>query len=126
MPSKRQTQNTQTGRAGEKRKNNPRRWPIERADMKIAYRRTRDLPKLIALWPRELGDGSPAGREKILAKLREALRAERMRGRAGHWAYDLARHAQLLAAYKAENDERDAESRVAYATLVRPADRRRV
>ncbi len=81
--------------------------PPDRADMKIEYRRTRDLPRLIALWPRELGDESAAGREKILAKLRAALRAERLRGRAGHWTYDLVQHAQLIAAYNAEKRERD-------------------
>jgi hypothetical protein len=34
--------------------------------------------------------------------LRRALRAERQRGIGGHWSYDLARHAQLLHAYRAE------------------------
>lgn len=34
--------------------------------------------------------------------MRRALRLERQRGRAGHWAYDLARHAQLLRAYRSE------------------------
>jgi hypothetical protein len=34
--------------------------------------------------------------------MRRALRIERQRGIAGHWAYDLARHAQLLSAYRAE------------------------
>jgi len=45
------------------------------------YLRSRDLPKLIALWPHDL-----------LAKLRRAPRAERRRGLAGHWSYDLNRH----------------------------------
>jgi hypothetical protein len=34
--------------------------------------------------------------------MRRALRIERQRGRGGHWAYDLARHAQLLRAYRTE------------------------
>jgi hypothetical protein len=34
--------------------------------------------------------------------MRRALRIERQLGRGGHWAYDLARHAQLLRAYRAE------------------------
>lgn len=67
-----------------------------------AYLRTRDLPKLIALWPRELGDFTEPGQLKLLAKLRSALRAERRRGLAGHWSYDLNRHLGLLSAYKAE------------------------
>jgi hypothetical protein len=66
------------------------------------YVRTRDLPKLVPLWPRELQAASLAERARLLAKLRRALRAERQRGRGGHWSYDLARHAQLLRAYRAE------------------------
>lgn len=67
-----------------------------------AYARARDLPKLIALWPHELGDESPEGCRRILAKLRGALRAERRRALAGHWSYDLNRHLGLLSAYKGE------------------------
>lgn len=67
-----------------------------------AYDRTRDLPGLIAVWPAELVDMSDEGRRRLIAKLRRALRAERRRGLMGHWTYDLARHAQLLAAFKAE------------------------
>lgn len=67
-----------------------------------AYARARDLPKLIALWPHELGDESPEGCRRILAKLRSALRAERRRALSGHWSYDLNRHLGLLGAYKGE------------------------
>lgn len=67
-----------------------------------AYERGRDLPRLIALWPHELADESLAGRRRILAKLRRALRAERRRGLAAHWSYDLNRHLGLLSAYKGE------------------------
>jgi hypothetical protein len=67
-----------------------------------AHFRTRDLPKLIALWPREIENQSKEGVLHILAKLRRALRAERTRGLAGHWAYDLNRHLGLLSAFKAE------------------------
>jgi hypothetical protein len=66
------------------------------------YVRPRDLPKLIALWPHELADESPDGGRFVLAKLRRALRAERRRGIAGHWSYDLNRHLGLLSAYKGE------------------------
>jgi hypothetical protein len=34
--------------------------------------------------------------------LRRALRAERRRGIAGHWTYDLARHVELLRVYRLE------------------------
>ena len=57
---------------------------------------------MIPLWPSELDDESPDGCRRILAKLRRALRAERRRGLAGHWTYDLARHAALLRVYRLE------------------------
>ena len=66
------------------------------------YERERDLPKLVALWPKELVDRSDKGSLHILAKLRRALRAERTRGLAGHWSYDLNRHLGLASAFKAE------------------------
>lgn len=64
--------------------------------------RTADLIRLLPLWPQEAADRSPAGRRRILELLRRALRAERRRGQAGHWTYDLSRHAQLLALYRTE------------------------
>lgn len=87
----------------------PAAWP--RADRVFAtmaeagaklYVRSRDLPKLVALWPKQLADESPEGRLLILRKLRSALRAERRRAIAGHWSYDLNRHLGLLSAYKGE------------------------
>jgi hypothetical protein len=45
---------------------------------------------------------SPAGRAHVVPTLERALRAERRRGLAGHWTYNLARHVQLLRAYRAE------------------------
>lgn len=66
------------------------------------YLRERDLPKLIALWPREVEDRTLPGSLLIVGKLRRALRAERNRARRGHWSYDLNRHLALLSAYRAE------------------------
>jgi hypothetical protein len=66
------------------------------------YCRSRDLPRLIAVWPEEIADATTAGQERLIAKLRRALREERRRGLAGHWAYDLARHSALYEAYRAE------------------------
>lgn len=66
------------------------------------YIRARHLPRLIAVWPEDIVDESPAGSERILERLRQALRAERRRGRSGHWSYDLNRHLGLIHAYKAE------------------------
>jgi hypothetical protein len=67
-----------------------------------AYVRSRDLPRLLALWPHEIEDRSEGGRLRLLARLRRALRAERRRARAGHWSYDLNQHLGLLSAYKGE------------------------
>ena len=66
------------------------------------YQRARDLPKLLPLWPHEIEISSISEHARLLARMRRALRAEHQRGIAGHWAYDLARHAQLLRAYRAE------------------------
>lgn len=68
----------------------------------VTYCRRRDLPRLIPMWPAELETSNAEARNKLIAKLRRALREERRRGLAGHWTYDLARHAGLLRAYKAE------------------------
>jgi hypothetical protein len=67
-----------------------------------AYDRRRHLARLIPLMPGELEDARPAARRAILARLARALRAERNRGRAGHWTYDLNRHIALRQAYVAE------------------------
>jgi hypothetical protein len=82
------------------------RSPNERstanAQPDASYVRARDLPKLVPLWPTEIDATSLGEHARLLAKLRRALRAERQRGICGHWSYDLARHAQLLRAYRAE------------------------
>jgi len=67
-----------------------------------SYRRARDLPRLLPLWPHEIAAESLAEHARLLARVRRALRVERQRGIGGHWTYDLARHAQLLHAYRAE------------------------
>lgn len=64
--------------------------------------RTSELMRLLPLWPHEIADTTPNGRRRLLALLRGALRAERQRGLAGHWTYDLSRHAQLLKLYRLE------------------------
>ena len=69
------------------------------------YDRNRHLARLIPVGPDEMADRSPAVRRVILAKLSRALRAERNRGRAGHWTYDLNRHIALSQAYAAERRE---------------------
>lgn len=70
------------------------------------YERARMLPRLIALDPRELDAAGPSLDKAILTRLRRALRAERLRGRAGHWTYDLNRHVALLQALAVEQGRR--------------------
>jgi hypothetical protein len=67
-----------------------------------SYDRSRHLARLLPLGPAEIADDSDAARREVLAKLSRALRAERSRGRAGHWTYDLNRHLALSQAYVAE------------------------
>jgi hypothetical protein len=67
------------------------------------YDRNRNLPRLLPVGPDEIADESPAARRMILARLSRALRAERNRGRSGHWSYDLNRHIALRQAYAAES-----------------------
>ena len=69
---------------------------------RLAAAHTADLARLLPLWPHELDDMTTAGRDKRIALLRKSLRAERRRGLAGHWTYDLARHSALLRCYKRE------------------------
>lgn len=66
------------------------------------YDRLRHLPRVLPVGPLELTDASPEGRRRTLARLARALRAERNRGRAGHWTYDLNRHIALAQAYESE------------------------
>jgi hypothetical protein len=86
-----------SGRSHPRRRQAPARPPSQRP-----YNRRRELPGVLPLWPHELDDETPQARRLILAKLRSALRAERRRGVAGHWTYDLSRHVALLRVYRAE------------------------
>jgi hypothetical protein len=61
-----------------------------------------DLAKLLPLWPKELGDRSPAGRKKLIAVIERELRKERQRGIAGNGAYNVLRHAKLIQILKEE------------------------
>ena len=66
------------------------------------YDRRRELARVLPVWPHEIEDETPTGRARIIAKLQSALRAERRRGIAGHWTYDLGRHMELLRLYRLE------------------------
>ncbi len=67
-----------------------------------AYDRRLHLPRVLPVDPAEIADESPVARRAIVRRLARALRAERTRGRAGHWTYDLNRHIALAQAYAAE------------------------
>ncbi len=67
-----------------------------------AYRRERDLPPLVALWPIELADYSQTGTALIIQKLQKSLRHERQRAQQNHWTYNIVRHLGLLKALKGE------------------------
>jgi hypothetical protein len=70
--------------------------------VKGQYCRILQLPPLLKVWPSEVEDYSYPGTLRIAALLRKALRSERCRARAGHWAYDLNRHMGLIEALKHE------------------------
>ena len=87
-----------------------------------SYDRTRHLPRLLPIAPDEIADDSVAAGRRIVARLARALRAERSRGRAGHWTYDLNRHIGLKQAYAAER-ARLASGADAPADAARPRDK---
>lgn len=66
------------------------------------YERRRHLPRLIPIEEERLVDPSQDEIEWIVTRLAKALRAERRKGIAGHWTYDLNRHIALMQAYRAE------------------------
>ena len=95
---------------------------LNASEADAGYVRIRDLPRLLPLWPHEIAATTNADRAALLARLRRALRAERQRGLAGHWTYDLARHAQLLRAYRAEEAAHlRATERAGIGSVRRPA-----
>lgn len=85
--------------------------PAPRPPDAQARERRKRLTSLLPLWPAEIEDTSIEGRARLIATLERALRAERHRGLAGHWTYDLARHRQLLDAWRAEIRALDAATR---------------
>ncbi len=66
------------------------------------YVRTRDLPRLLGLWPEEIARLGEKDLEDIVARLAKATGAECRRGRSRHWGYDLNRHWALVHAHEAE------------------------
>ena len=68
------------------------------------YDRDRDLPRLLPLSAEEIATPTAEAQTRLVALLRRALRAERVRAREGHWTYDPARHAALLRAFRIEAD----------------------
>jgi hypothetical protein len=56
------------------------------------YDRRRDLPRLLPIWPDEIETRSMEEQLRLVRRLRRALRQERARGLAGHWAYTRIMH----------------------------------
>lgn len=75
---------------------------VAEAGWRSQTERQSELSTLLPLWPSQISDASPEGHRRVVFKLRHALCAERRRGLAGHWSYDLARHAAILRAYRKE------------------------
>jgi len=67
-----------------------------------AYERGRSLPRLLPVTEGDLAPDDTGTARIIVTRLSRALRAERQRGRAGHWTYDLNRHIALAQALDAE------------------------
>ena len=65
------------------------------------YNRT-ELNRILPVGQDELAAPGAAVTHKLLSMLGKALRSERRRGRAGHWTYDLGRHAALAQAIAEE------------------------
>lgn len=92
-----------------RRRSRIRRWPETTAQR--PYERSRDLAKLIPMWPHELADGSLLAHRKLVELLKTALKGERHRGASGHWTYDLTRHARLAVAYASEKESLEERER---------------
>ena len=89
-----------------------------------AHERAAELARLVPLWPSEIADTSRAGRARLVATLYRALKAERRRGVGGHWSYDLARHAALLAAWRRERAALGLRDAPVSRTVPRPERKR--
>jgi len=76
-----------------------------------AYERRRALPRLLPVTEVEVAANDAYAARALVARLARALRAERQRGRAGHWSYDLNRHIALAQALDAERQRLDRLSR---------------
>lgn len=99
---------------------------VQRAGVE-AYDRSRHLPRLLPIGPAEIADARPEAHRSIVARLARALRAERSRGRAGHWTYDINRHIGLKQAYEAERRalrEGDTLRALQQQTAANPSGRR--
>jgi len=72
------------------------------ADGVARYDRATILPRLLPVGPDDLAPDGVAATRRLCRLLARAMRAERGRGRAGHWSYSLDRHVALVQAYRAE------------------------
>lgn len=68
------------------------------------YERKRHLRRLLPQASEDFRNEDAETTRAILMRLAAAMRAERRRGRAGHWTYDLNRHIALAQAFRAEKE----------------------
>lgn len=86
--------------------------------------RAKTLTRLLPLWPAEIEAEDDGAAARIVVMLERALRAERQRGRAGHWCYDMNRHVALARALRTER-ARLADLRRKRRAMTRPGTARR-
>jgi hypothetical protein len=89
------------------------------ANGRESYERSRMLVRLLPVGPDEIAGAEPETTRRIVLTLARALRAERARGRAGHWTYDLNRHVGLMQALKAEQERLAASARERLISRIR-------
>ena len=67
--------------------------------------RRRELLGWAGIWPDEINDRSPAGREHLIKRLKLVLCDLRQDGIMGHWSYSVRHHAAIVDLIKTEETE---------------------
>lgn len=78
-----------------------------------SYRRDRDLPRVLHLFPEEMADFTIPGYRKIIDILERRAAGMRNAALRGHWSYEPELHLAVLSALKAE--------RMALAAIIKDA-----
>ncbi len=75
------------------------RTEVSQNKFQNTHRILETLQDLIPLWPEQIDLSKPDATTNLLKRIRQALKAEHVRAINGHWAYNFARHTQLLRAF---------------------------